>query len=101
LTAANYDLNVVSSGEGTSMSDKSVFGSKKEIKSEVEKETKEFSTKASLFTIENLIKKSPSKQTEEESKQILRWNIDSPVSNASLQQHSVKQCWWPVVCSSS
>jgi len=77
-------------------------------------EIKEFSTKASLFTIENLIKKSPPapNRTREEAPPPLpqadgthqqvrgTW---SDAENFALQQSAkqAKHYWWPVVCSSS
>jgi hypothetical protein len=72
-------------------------------------EIKEFSTKASLFTIENLIKKSPPapNRTREEAPppadgthhQVSTWSAENFAVQQSAKQ--AKHYWWPVVCSSS
>ncbi|XP_059474901.1 forkhead box protein L1-like [Neocloeon triangulifer] len=82
---------------GTSTSDKSERVANNGGDSEPE--AKEISSKASLFTIENLIKKSPS-EIKNENLALRRWSLDDPETLRFYQQQIARQ-WWPVVCSSS
>ncbi|CAB3362229.1 Hypothetical predicted protein [Cloeon dipterum] len=86
---------------GTSTSDKGkrVVLKNDEIATNYEPDTKQFSTKASLFTIENLIKKSPSDATDNEER-LRSWSEDDIATLRFYQQQVVKE-WWPAVCTSS